>query len=90
MKLQDLEFESRPEVRGKRAKVMFPNGYGASVIMGDLTYGGPKGLWEVAVTDGERVVYDTPISDDVVGHCTEQDVNRLLAEIEALPKRVED
>ena len=26
----------------------FPNGYGASVIKGKYTYGGPEGLWEIA------------------------------------------
>ena len=29
----------------------FPNGYGASVIKTDYSYGGKNGLWELAVYD---------------------------------------
>jgi len=67
----------------------FPNGYGASVISGPCTYGGEVGLWELAVMDASgRLCYDTPITNDVIGWLTEQDVARTLTSIAALPRKV--
>jgi hypothetical protein len=65
----------------------FPNGYGASVVCGPYTYGGPEGLWELAVVNhsGNNLLYDTPITDDVVGYLTEDEVSDLLGKIAALP-----
>jgi hypothetical protein len=69
----------------------FENGYGASVITGNGTYGGDRGLYELAVIKfGEdydwdwRITYDTPITEDVVGFLTSKDVEDLLVQIEAL------
>jgi hypothetical protein len=68
----------------------FPNGYGASVIRGPYTYGGPAGLFELAVLRGTQgdsaLCYDTPITNDVLGHQTEAEIETLLVQIEALPK----
>lgn len=63
----------------------FENGYGASVIRGPYTYEGNKGLWELAVlgSDG-HISYDTPITDDVIGHLSETDVEETLNKIKAL------
>jgi hypothetical protein len=79
----------------------FENGYGASVVRfsehhgaGILasSYGGDKGLWELAVLrfagdeiDRFRLIYDTPITDDVLGYLSEEEVDANLAKIEALP-----
>jgi len=69
----------------------FANGYGASVIQGLHTYGGDQGLWELAVThypkkdsDVFNLTYETPITSDVIGYLTEQEVEDLLTQIEAL------
>ena len=72
---------------GMQRKYQFPNGYGASVIQGEFSYGGDEGLFELAVfgPDG-HLTYDTPITDDVLGYLTEEDVVKTLALIEALPK----
>ncbi len=47
--------------------------------------------WEVAVIhwSGENftLVYDTPITDDVLGYVDESDLDALLDRIEALPPR---
>jgi hypothetical protein len=85
----DLEFKPHPNWKdGIQARVNFPNGYGASVVRGAYSYGGPAGLYELAVitADGE-LVYDTPITDDVLGWLSEDSVTKALAEIEALPQR---
>lgn len=87
MKFSDLEFVTHPAgLGGKAARAYFPNGYGASVIRSSFSYGGPLGLYELAVLKGNNLCYDTPITDDVLGHLTKQDVTRLLGEIEALPQ----
>lgn len=71
----------------------FPNGFGASVVRGPYTYGGPEGLFELAVAHyfGEspdwHIDYDTPITSDVEGHLTENDVQELLDRIAELPPR---
>ena len=84
-------YDARPLESGAVQKLYkFANGYGASVVKGEHTYGGDEGLWELAVikfkTDGEFVLdYSTPITEDVEGHLTDDAVEELLAKIEALP-----
>ena len=62
----------------------FDNGYGASVIMGPYTYGGPKGLWELAVLENGSLCYDTHITNDVIGRLNEEEVNNYLNLIKEL------
>ncbi len=85
----DLVFHPRPRFAGVQARHTFPNGYEVSVIRGEGTYGGDEGLYELAVGHGGRLVYDTPVTSDVLGYLTEDDVTRHLAEVEALPPREE-
>lgn len=86
MKFNDLAF--KPEWHGGvQAVVVFPNGYGASVIRHPLSYGGPQGLYEIAVLDGGAITYDTPVTSDVLGYLSEEDVEKTLADIEALPTK---
>lgn len=75
-----------------RYKFRFPNNYGASLIVGGImAYGG----LELAVVrydtadDGDfDLVYDTPITDDVVGYIeTPAEVEDLLDRIKALPPK---
>ena len=62
------------------------NGYGASIVKHPFSYGSDVGLWELAVIgkDG-KLCYDTPITSDVLGHLTEEEVNSTLERIAALP-----
>jgi hypothetical protein len=61
------------------------NGYGASIVKHRFSYGNEDDLWELAVTDKDgNLCYDTPITDDVIGYLTEQDVNDTLDQIAAL------
>jgi hypothetical protein len=84
-------YDARPLDSGAVQKLYkFANGYGASVVKGEHTYGGDEGLWELAVikfrTDGEYALdYTTPITEDVEGHLTDDAVEVLLDRIEALP-----
>lgn len=69
----------------------FPNGYGASVVMGTYTYGGPDGLFELAVirfespdSDKWDIDYGTPVTDDVIGWLDENGVAGHLLAIAAV------
>lgn len=67
---------------GMQLTYKFDNGYGASVIKHDFSHGGKKGLYELAVLDKDGgLCYDTPITEDVIGHLTMGEVENLLAEI---------
>lgn len=64
----------------------FPNGYGASVIKHDYSYGGKDGLWELAVLnfdlDREGALdYNTDITGDVLGYLSWKNVETYLQEI---------
>jgi hypothetical protein len=82
----DLEFhELGDEGYGIRAFIGFDNGYNASVIRTKGSYGGEAGLYELAILDSTGdMVYDTPITDDVLGHLTEDDVTKALKQIQEL------
>jgi hypothetical protein len=81
----DLVFKQDIQRGLNAAKVMFDNGYGASVVVGPYTYGGEDGLYELAVlgSDG-KLCYDTPVTDDVEGYLSEDDVTKLLEQIQKL------
>lgn len=80
-----LNFQPHPMGYGEQCIVQFPNGYGASIVKGPYTYGGDKGLYELAVfgKDG-NITYDTPITNDVEGNLSESDVESLLTRIKEL------
>ena len=90
MTFEELKFEPDPHhYAGIKARVFFPNGYGASVVRNRMTYGGDAGLYELAVLIGTSehfdLCYTSPITDDVVGHLPPAAVTGLLKEIEELP-----
>ena len=66
----------------------YPNGYGASIVQHEFSYGRNRGLWELAVIKGNveewDICYSTPITSDVLGHLSESEVDELLTKIEAL------
>ena len=62
----------------------FKNGYGASVIKSLYSRGGPEGFYELAVLKNGEIIYNTPITNDVVGWLDKNDVAELLKQIEEL------
>jgi hypothetical protein len=81
----DLEFKQDIQRGLNAAKVMFDNGYGASVIIGPHTYGGEDGLYELAVLGKDKkLTYDTPVTGDVEGYLSETQVTDLLIKIQQL------
>lgn len=82
---KDLEFKKLKRFIGVQAVVMFENGYGASVVRHQYSYGYEAGLYELAVLNGKGcITYDTPITDDVCGYLTENEVSSILKQIQEL------
>lgn len=72
------------------AHIYFDNGYGASVIFGQLINMWGSKPFELAVLKINNnkeweLCYDTPITDDVIQNLDEDQVNEYLKQIEALP-----
>ena len=88
MKFKDLEFKELPDLGGIYCRIQFENGYGASIVKHQYSYGGKDGLYEIAVIDSEgQITYDTPITNDVLGYLSEEDVERHVNEIKNLEVR---
>ena len=81
---EDLRF--RPHrMDGVQSIMMFDNGYGVSVVRTTFSYGGKMGLYELAVLDsGEDITYNTPVTNDVLGHLSEKEVTRYMIEVQKL------
>lgn len=62
----------------------FPNGFGASVIRHMGSYGYQKGFWEVAVLRDNDLCYDSGLTEDVIGHLNDPEVDQLLGQISRL------
>lgn len=85
---KDLVFNEHPNlghIGGVQARIEFDNGYGASVVRSQYTYGGDRGLYELAVfgKDG-HITYDTPITNDVIGYLRPEDVTDVMEKIQQL------
>jgi hypothetical protein len=86
-KFNDLVFETH-SLGGKKARISFDNGYGASVICNSMSYGGPEGLYELAVLNHNgHIIYDTPITNDVLGWLSPNQVSETMLKIQSLPKK---
>ena len=81
------------EMGGRHQKIYrFKNGYGASVVkLPKDVAGGTWDLWELAVIrfygdkpTSYRIVYDTPITNDVASYLLWADVEEYLEQIKAL------
>lgn len=91
--LAGWESRSHPSGDGEQYIVRFTNGYGASVVRAlGVTYGAEEGLWELAVvtfTGNDlwqfSLTYETPITNDVLGYLTPEEVKGYLRQVAALP-----
>ena len=83
----DLLFKAHPRhPNGIHARLTFPNGYGVSVIRSPYSYGGRQGLYELAVLGADgQLTYETPVTDDVLGNLTVEEVTDAMAQVAALP-----
>jgi hypothetical protein len=81
----DIEFKPHPMGNGIQGVITFDNGYGASVVKTDTSYGGLEGLYELAILDKDgHLIYTTQISDDVMGYLEPERITEKLIEIQDL------
>jgi len=83
---KDLEFVPHAAgMGGVMSRIKFENGYGASVVKSEYTYGGKDGLYELAVLDSDgNLTYATSVTDDVIGYLRPEDVTDVMAKIQQL------
>ena len=85
---QDLRFKPQSFLKGVQAILFFPNGYGISVVRNVLSRT-TVNTWEIAILKGTEsnynLCYDTPITDDVIGYCSEEKVSNIMKQIQDLP-----
>ena len=92
--IEGIDVESNLHLGGERHIVRFPNGYGASVVRNRMSYGDDRGLYEVGVITYDRakpsdwdLTYDTPITDNMLGWQSVEDVAEVLLRISRLASR---
>jgi len=96
---KDLKFEMHPTFtyatpRGtksiypeaKRAVMEFENGYGVSVILGELFYSNGVDTYEVAILKNGKICYDTYITNDVLGYQNKGEVTEIMRKVQGFNK----
>ena len=78
-----MTLSERPELGGLQKIFEFPNGFGASVVIHDFSYG-----LELALLDADHNIIQHPdITDDVAGFLNVDSCNDLLEKIARLPNK---
>lgn len=94
---KDLQFRPWLEKREKmplipdyldaeQAILMFPNGYGVSVLFGNVFYSDGVDTYELAVLHGNKLVYPKEVcpDDDVLGYLTKRQVTEAMKKVQDL------
>jgi hypothetical protein len=86
IQFNELKFKELPDLSGIHCRIMFDNGFGASIVRHEYSYGGRDGLYEIAVLDkfDGSPIYYTSITNDVLGYLSEDDVVLHLNQIKNL------
>jgi len=81
---KDLKFKPHSIGNGVIARLLFDNKYGVSVVRFNGSYGGHKGLYELAVLFGDELCYTTKITNDVIGWLTPRKVSAIMKRVQNL------
>lgn len=82
---KDLDFKSTPRGDGVQAVIKFENEFGVSVVKSKYSYGGDKGLYEMAILNiNGEITYDTEITEDVLGYLSPEDVTKYMIEVQRI------
>ena len=81
-----MEFVPTEEfLNGIKTTCHFDNGYGVSVVRHRYSYGNGLNLFELAIIDKSgEITYSTPITDDVLGYLSEDDVSDTMIKVQRL------
>ena len=82
----EIEFKTNPMGLdfGIVSRTKFDNGYEVSVVKSQYSYGGEKGLYELAIFKDGEICYDTDITGDVIGYLRPEDVTDVMEKIQKL------
>lgn len=90
---KDLLFKEHPTGFGFQSVMEFENGYEVSVVCGQFFYCSPREnlyaasmyeTYEVAVLKDGNLCYDTPITDNVLGYLTPEEVSSVMKQVQNL------
>lgn len=81
---KDLEFKPHPcsWLSGQQALLELDKGYKVSVLLGAAFYSNGEDTYELAVMKDGRVCYTTPITDDVLGHRSEEEITEAMIKLQ--------
>lgn len=86
--MEEYKILERSVNGGVQKLYKFENSFEASVVQHYFSYGNESDKWELAVIkfDGDDwgLTYDTPITNDVIGHLSIEDVDDFLNDIKEL------
>lgn len=90
---KDLVFNPHPVAHSYDGSVhaleFFSNGYGVSVVQGPMFYTRSADEYELAVLRGQsgswKLTYETPVTDDVVGCLSKDQVTEYMKQVQELP-----
>lgn len=87
MTFDDLKFKPHAIERDGsiQALATFENGYGVSVIQGELFYTSNAEEYELAIIGKDGLInYTTGLTEDVFGHLTREEVTDIMKKVQAL------
>lgn len=67
--------------------INFDNGYGLSIISGEIFYTSEEGPYEVGILHNGELDHTTELTEDVLGHQSKEDVENLLKIVQSWPKK---
>ena len=70
--------------KGRMVRYRFPNGYGASVIEGEDSYGLELAVLEFSESEYGCITMLTEITDDVIGFIEDEELDEILERISRL------
>lgn len=77
-------FEQKSLFAGLQYTAYFKNGYGIDIVKHNGSYGRESDKWEIAIMKDGECNYDTPITDDVIGWLTSEEVMHYAIRVKLL------
>lgn len=77
-------FEWNSLFAGYQYTAYFENGYGIDIVKHNGSYGREDDMWKIAVMKDGECCYDTPITDDVIGWLTSEEVMHYATRVKML------